>query len=605
MIAISPPRTQRIRRMLLLVPLFLLLALTRIPRTLDASMDWDEIYTVWQSFGSLDQVVGWVPYDWPPLHYAIVWFWQNLVGPHPFVQRYFSTLVLFLGTAFMFALVRKITKHVPASALAALAYIAPAHILYLSLLIRGYVFIYALAPLLTYLLILYFEKPTFRRALLIAVVGAAMFYIHLTAVIAYLVAGIITFSLLGRRVWRVWLPGILMALFALPEILAKFTLTVNRSANLVQQSLASPVILYPAWYFNFLGAGAPVFVVLTLVALLAALTLSKYRRLIIALVIIVAIPYLSYSLARFLRFDAYRHLHVFTFGICFLLALAAIRMGRNFTLVAGAALIAVMLLPVSLDEFIIYQTPPVLQNFEWLAKHWQNGDVMYRDPTTKIIQPHAWEYFARVYFPQGLPMVTSPVGYRRVWYATADGWNLPETKALVENGRIPREYVGPWNLLFRLYEGPPDLVGKPFANGLRFHGMDIEGSVTGQFQVAHENQTLKLKLWWSVDHAIEADYSITVQFLNRDGALISQTTDRTGSADVPKETSHWEAGRFYVDTLILTTPDNSILGQGALNGLPLQLIVYQWWDGKRIGLQYDEAGAPPELPLGDLSIMAW
>jgi len=604
MLATPPSHTQRVRHLLLFVPLFLLLALTRIPRTLGTSMDWDEIYTVWQSFGSLDQVVGWVPYDWPPLHYVIVWFWQNLVGPHPFVQRYLSTLVLFLGTAFMVALVRKITKHVPASALAALAYIAPAHILYLSLLVRGYVFIYALAPLLTYLLILYFEKPTFRRALLIAVVGAAMFYIHLRAVFAYLVAGIITFSIFGRRVWRVWLPGLLMALLALPELLAKFNLAVNRSTYLLQTSLPSSANLYPAWYSGFLGEGALVFIVLTAVALLAALTLPKYRRMIAALVVIVALPYLSYS-TRFLRFDGYRHLHVFMFGVCFLLALAATRLGRAFVLLASVALVGVMLLPASFDEFIIYQTPPVLQNFEWLAKHWQNGDVVYRDPTTKVMQPQAWEYFARAYFPQGMPMVMSPSGYRRVWYATADGWNLPETKALLETGRIPREYVGPWNLLFRLYEGPPDPVGKLFANGLRFHGMDIEGSATGRYWVAHENEPLKLKLWWSVDRAIEADYSITVQFLASDGSLFTQSADRTGSVDVPKETSHWEPGRFYIDTLTLTTPDSSIVGQNAINGLPLQLVVYQWWDGKRIGLQNAEPGAPPMLPLGDLNIMAW
>jgi hypothetical protein len=182
------------------------------------------------------------------------------------------------------------------------------------------------------------------------------------------------------------------------------------------------------------------------------------------------------------------------------------------------------------------------------------GDAVLLDPKFSIGFPEAWNYYTRVYFPDGLDIVTKPDNHRRIWYVKEDGWQDPETQREVSANRREGEFFGPWNFLFRLYEAPPDIQGIPFENGMRFHGAEILDDPRSGYAVYHDGETVHLRLWWSVDHPVTLDYSETVQFVLASGKLGAQNDGPPAPAKAPSATSQWLPGRFYVEDRDLTLP---------------------------------------------------
>jgi hypothetical protein len=224
------------------------------------------------------------------------------------------------------------------------------------------------------------------------------------------------------------------------------------------------------------------------------------------------------------------------------------------------------------------------------------GDVIFLDPNCGCIPDEVWDYYMRVHFPGGLPFVQSPDGYRRVWYVTIDWLADPATTARVEEGRVAGKYFGPPDFLFRLYEAPPDPVGIPFENGMRFHGAEIERFATPGGSIYHEGETVGLRLWWSADRPITLDYSVAT-FIYSDTAT-AQTDAPPRPADAPSETSQWEAGQYYIDEREITLPYP--LGAGTY---PLWLAVYFWQDQQRISAPgVDDRGL---LPIGQVRVHSW
>ena len=65
-----------------------------------------------------------------------------------------------------------------------------------------------------------------------------------------------------------------------------------------------------------------------------------------------------------------------------------------------------------------------------------------------------------------------------------------------------------------------------FTNGMRFHGMDILSpsgriALTGPLTAQHDFSTIRIRLWWSVDQAPTADYSVGTYLFFR-GAVVDQ-----------------------------------------------------------------------------------
>jgi hypothetical protein len=121
-----------------------------------------------------------------------------------------------------------------------------------------------------------------------------------------------------------------------------------------------------------------------------------------------------------------------------------------------------------------------------------------------------WDYFIRTYFPMGLTFVQEPAEFRRIWYVSADSdQDIQLHKSIIE-GRIPGRFVGPPKCLFQLYECPLDSKGVLFENGMRFHGAQLmHGERPWSAPIVrHEGETLRLRLWWSVDYIPNLDYRI-------------------------------------------------------------------------------------------------
>jgi hypothetical protein len=582
-------------------PIFLLLALTRIPRLLSFQIDGDELWSIWQSIGTLDQVIRWIPYDWPPLHYVSVWAWSSLTGIHPFTERLLSLFIFMIGTACMFRAALRLTRSRRAAWLAALTYGAFGFTVYLSMLVRGYVLVYALTPLFLWLTVRYFDRPNLRRALPLGLVMVALFYTHLTTIFVFLIVGIYTLIVYGRQVWRWVIPGAIAAILAAPQIIGKLQIAATRLDSVGKLQLPPITEAIPTWYADFFGVGALVWMIVIGVLLVLALRNNQKKGL--ALLVWALFPIVMYLINSRVGFFSLRHLAWVGVGIALLIGFGVVRLPKFVPVALGALLVVAMFQPVS-DKYLLYGSLPTLDNFRWLAANWRDGDAIYRDPASAPGAPEMWDYYARVYFPRGLRFTDRPDdrNLRRVWYASVDGRENPADKARVTAGRRAGMFVGPWNFLFRLYEAPPDPTGKLFENGLRFHGAEVIDSRTPGLIVAHENETIRLRVWWSAERPIDRDYSIVIQTINpKDSVLIAQTPDRAGSAETPKETSQWQPGALYVEEMTLTLPPNLYNAGDTVNkAFDVNLIVYQWWDGARVRIDGADF-----LRLDTLNAVAW
>jgi hypothetical protein len=216
------------------------------------------------------------------------------------------------------------------------------------------------------------------------------------------------------------------------------------------------------------------------------------------------------------------------------------------------------------------ESPPVRQMMEWLQPRLRPGDVLIRDPKCACGDSVAWDYFMALYFPTGdLPIVTSPQGQQRVWYLATTGWPQDEDlRRSIERGRLAREFVGPWNFLLRLYEGPPALGAAVFGEALLFNGMEV----IGNREVYREDDTLRVQLWWSALAPIDRDYTVSLSVLDRDGRLVAQDDQQPTSGETPPTMTDWRVGRQYLDERTLRLPAGLEEGQYQL------LLTVYWWE---------------------------
>jgi hypothetical protein len=543
-------------------------------------LDIDEVWSIWQGFGSPAEIIRWTPYDWPWLYYLTLAGWQRLVGLDPLALRYLSVLAFMPGAALMFRVLRRWTS-VQAGLLGMLAYAALEYSLFLSTEVRGYALLLGFTPLALWLTIRYFDRPNWRRGIGLGVVLAAMFYTSFTSAVAFGMLGLVSIMLYGRAIWRWWLPGVVGGLLAAPLILDKLGLVASRTRATQTIELGSFVDAIPALFGSLLGERAVIWVGLLVLAAglmiwqaRQAGTMARRRMVAIALWGIGG-PVLMYALNGVLGFFSPRYSWWIVIGLALWAGWGLAYLPALGRWAAGAILTGLLLFPGALNSYKIPE-PPLIANLSWLADHAQPGDVLLLDPLVNCGSPEEWAYLSEVYLAQGPAFVEAADDHRRIWYAHVDTKEDPATLAAVAAGRIKREFVGPPECLIRLYEGPPDPAGIAFENGMRFHGMDMLDS-PGPFTVRHEGDPLHVRLWWSVDESPEADYSIGLHLTGADGALLAQLDSGPQVPDAPGETSTWTTGRYYVEERTLDIPFPTVRSE-----LSLYLVVYQWWDGVRI-----------------------
>jgi hypothetical protein len=238
------------------------------------------------------------------------------------------------------------------------------------------------------------------------------------------------------------------------------------------------------------------------------------------------LPVLMYILNPWLKFFDNHYSMALMLGIAIWIGWGLALLPRWPSRLVALGLVVVMLLPMQL-QYPEYFWRPWIGNMTWLAQRIQPGDVVLIDPNKGVDKYFEWAYFSKVFFPNGLQFVTDPAGHRRVWYITFEGKRDTATDAAVREGRIEREFVGPANFFFRLYEAPPDPVGMLYENGMRFHGVDFLDSsgdhyLTGPLVTYHTDDTVRMRLWWSVDTVPTADYSISTYLAPPDHSIMSQ-----------------------------------------------------------------------------------
>ena len=98
---VAPPRPalspEQVRALWISTALLMVVVAGWIRHLTPLTMNADEIWSVWQSFGSLSDVIRWTPTDWPPTYYVSIWAWKGLVGYTPEALRMLSLFTMLIG----------------------------------------------------------------------------------------------------------------------------------------------------------------------------------------------------------------------------------------------------------------------------------------------------------------------------------------------------------------------------------------------------------------------------------------------------------------------------------------------------------------------------
>ena len=558
--------------------LFLVIAASRLLRLDGMTLNRDEVWSVWQTFGSPAQILQWTPYDWPPLYYLTLGAWRGLTSAYPVPLRMFSALVFPLGVAFLFRVMRRL-RGFQAAVMTSLAYSALGFGILLSVEVRGYALLMALLPMALWLTVRYFDHPGWRRALWLALALAAMFYTSFTSAGAFMVLGLFTLLVYRWRVWRWWLPGALAGVLILPLVAAKAQLAVDRVE--ATQTLTPPPLPQALLrlFQDYTGYSFVLWVVLFVVAtVLIVLFVRRHRVYPVAFFVwAVGMPLAMYVLNPVLGFFSPRYAWWIMPGIALWVGWGLAALPRSGTAAAVLMLTGMLFYPLpQVGQYQIWQNlSPLNENFAWLRDHMQWGDVILYDPGNRCGATEEWDYYRRTYFPNGLQFVDAPGDFRRVWVLNHS--RQPETlQTILDTRYIPGRFVGPPGCVFRLYEAPPDIEGVLFENGMRFHGFDLmEGEQPVLNPVArHEAESVRLRLWWSAERQLDLDYSVST-YLKRESQIIDQVDGPPNAyfpPDAPAETSRWTPGQLYVEERELHLPYPSS------GSYALFMAVYFWDD---------------------------
>lgn len=560
---------------------------SRTMRLADIEMHANETVTMWQTTGgNLSQVLNWVPFDWGPLPNTLLYSWQLIFGVGSIWARVLSLLIYCIGTAAVYRIAYDWGK-IPAAALATLSYTALQFSIYDSLEIRGYGLLITLLTLALLLTARYFARPRLNYGIALTVCLAISAYTQVTTVVAVAMLGLFTIVVYPPKRLLHWLPiGLCTLLLSIPELIRQNqTVTSHTSgatASYLEKITTRPLPQYLEELITF-QTGAPTFwlgllAVATILLLIYRRKTTRTWRGILTWILIGTTAF--YLLLPFIDASNFRH-------SWWLLPALALLTGGGLALlrspgpvIAAAALAVVAFLPMEVDRYASSDFYPVQAGIKWMQARMQWGDVVVLDPHRTCGSAAEWDLYMRGYFPNGLTFTNEPGNHRRVWYVQFDGWQDPELFEQVKDGRMAREFFGPPECLFRLYEGSPDSIGIAFENGMRFHGFDVITPTPFYANALpiHPEETVRIRLWWSVDEPLEADYSVGLHTYQGE-QLLAQTDSGPQVIEGPQETSQWQAGGFYVEEREIQPP--SIAPTIGAADYILYLVVYQWWDGQR------------------------
>ncbi len=568
----------------LVLAILMLVAASRILRLGEFDFHQDEVWTVYQTFGSPAQIIHWTPFDWAPLYFLLVGLWRSVAGIHPLVLRFSSVLISLVSAALFYRVGRRLFNSSGAALIAMMAYAAVAYGEYQSVILRGYILLQVLAILAFWLTLRFFEAPNFslRRAIPLALCLTTLFYTQLTGVVMFGFLGIYTVLNMPRKLLRWLLPIIGAAILCIPQVLRLPLLISTVQGASPKEQLSLPQMLIDL-FNEYTGNLHLLWAVLLIIAVLVLLLREKLKPKLVSLILWLAFPaflYVLHPLANRVTEWAtgeYKppYFWALLLPLGLLLGWGLSRLPRLPELMVTGLIVIGMFWTLPAHYPLVIQ--PFMDNFAFLSKHVQAGDVILIDPNTRDPGSFMWDYFTQVYLPNGIPFVTNPAGHRRVWYVSIDGGQNPATYQTISQNRLKEEFVGPFNFLFRLYEAPPDDEGVLFENGMRFHGADVIDPPGTLITTVRDGQDVRLRLWWTVDHPPTNDYSIGLYVTDKGNTMLFQDDGPPHTLDEPTATSQWLPGHLYVEERTVHMPD-----LGITVTYPINMAVYQSWDNKRI-----------------------
>jgi hypothetical protein len=591
------------RFMVLLIAIVLVLIVAaRTPHLTTTYFHHDEVWSIYSTFGTPGQIITWTPYDWNPLFYLMVGVWKELVGIHPTALRWMSLLIFLIGLAALYRIGKRLFS-ATAGLIAVAAYAAIGYGLYQSIILRGYVLLATGGLLLFWAALRYFHKPSLRRALPMAIMAALLFYTQLTSVIIIGMIALFVLITATRKILYGILPAALAVVFALPQLIEAITVKLKVVAAAPANAMKPISVMLPDLYQNLAAEAAWVWGVVLIVAtvllsvsvfrvarinrskLSALLADASLRRkaalfvwLTMPIVLVIAVPTVARRLV-----DPTTALFLPRY-FWWLFPAAALWAGAGLSLLPRQ-IWAVFVIAFLAISFIFEprhyqdQTSPYNALFRELGPQARWGDAILIDPYWQLTEDFMWEYYTRVYLPNGVNITTQPDGFRRVWYLTREGQQDSILYDKLQKRYIAGQIVGSPEMQLRLYEAAPDPIGTLFENGMRFHGLDMLDTPLPNYASTLTDESVRVRLWWSVDQPVTLDYSASVQMQNpcANMAVIAQSDSAPTPTNGPNQTSRWQPNHLYVEERTLNIPTEVMTGV-----YPLYLTVYQWWDGKRI-----------------------
>ena len=607
-------QTAALWRSLALSVLFLAIIAARLLYIAEINLHVDELWSIWQGFGSISDLIRWNPYDWPPLYFIILDFWVEIVGLDPLALRYLSVLFFLIGSAFLYRVV-KVEADENAAVLVIWILGGLAFVKYLSTELRGYSIMLMTLPMIWFFSVYINRNPRWWNVIgFILSAAAAVYttYISLLPIIFISAYGILRQQRVTRQDLRTWILTLLgTALLLLPLVLFILPLVFSRLDGLDQESpqlfFSELTSMLRLWF----GPGFGILVLLGAFAIGVMLWKRIYNRLVMFALFwgVLSLP-IMYFLNFFFGFFSKRYMSWILIGFAIFLGVLISYLPRKLQLVPF--LCGCILLTQSFPWIEVYSKWLAFrldENLRWLVSEIQHGDVVLFSDDHECFSPHSqFDLNMNMYltFPQGLNIVESVNEHRRIWFVTADdSTNSPHWETL-RGEYVERHFVGPPGCLFRLYERPPDPEGILFSNGMRFHGAQFlrEGKALppGFSPQLHEGENFQVRMWWQVEGALPQDYSVGTFLMDEEGRVIEEVhgpPDPSYPEEAPWETSRWQEGQIYYEDREMGVPYPM-----ERQKLAIRMAVY-FWEEPGVRFAAEGTDALGMLPVMQITIDSW
>jgi mannosyltransferase len=527
-----------------------------------------------------------------PLWFALFWAWQQAAGSSEFAARLLSILLMMLTLALVYRIGRRWFGGARGGLFAVGILGVNSYFFIYTLEIRPYPLVMLTAALSMWCFERWLARSTPRAAAAYGLTLALALYVHYF--LAFLVAAQFLYLLLmagltrarlvqfvgaaalGFALWLPWLPNFFSQLVVLRRLAeeagAVYGLGIGTTSTAEPTNAATLGRLV-----QIATNGIPVvYGAALLLGILAALRGLIRRVYGLALAWALAVPAVALALNLVMAVYAQRYVSYLSIGLALAVgaALGSVQQ-RRLRLAALAVFIGanVWALGGQLPVRIPYRDL-------FAAMSAEAGEVVYFTRAGEDDPFVLWQ--VRAYLSPEFQVIldgdmSAVETARRAWFVTGD-WFNPAVRAdfeRLESTHPVQMVLGQcsraWCYLAQLMEAPPAAEPTRFGGVLPFRGADID---------AVTPEATRVRLWWQTDAPIRLDYSIGLHLRDSAGNLVAQSDGAIAHYGVETvQTSQMQPGRIYIDHRTLALPPGLPDGQ-----YPLELVVYQSWDGLRLTL---------------------